>query len=68
MRPQKDALFEQAIFFVKDNAQEVTEQQLLRQAKQAAAGDYSPKPWHSLIFFLGGSLLTGAIWLLTAVL
>ena len=69
VRPKEDAIFEQAIFFVKDGAREVTERQLLREAGLAADGRLSrPRPWRSMVCFCGGAAATGLLWLLTAFL
>jgi len=67
VRPQKDALFEQAIFIVRDGAKPVTEKELLRQAREASQEPTPPKKWLQAAFFCSGAATTGLIWLLTAV-
>ena len=70
MHPQDDALFEQAIFFVRDNAAEITERELLRQA-QAAIADEVPTEhrrrrfWRMALPFAAGVAVTAACWLVT---
>ena len=60
-------LFEQAIFILKDGAVEqgVTEEHLLREARQAAMGRGEKRAWGPL-WALCGALATGAIWAITA--
>ena len=68
-------LFEQAIFLIRADAAEksgVTEQTLLRQAKQAAerytGGCLAAGRRTRLLYALLGAAATGLVWLLTAVL
>lgn len=68
-------LFEQAIFILKDNVGEgITEEALLKEARGAIRGS-EDKPGKKRHFYLygaawavGGSLVTGLIWLLTVLL
>lgn len=66
-------MFEQAIFILKDNAlgEGVTDEALLKEAEDAIRG--YDKPARRRHFYLygavwasGGALLTGLVWLLTA--
>lgn len=68
-------LFEQAIFILKDNVGEgITEEALLKEARGAIRGS-EDRPGKKRRFYLygaawavGGSLVTGLIWLLTVLL
>ena len=68
------ALFEQAIFILKDKAvgEGITDEALLKEAQRAIhSGAEMPKGklWRSgPIWATGGALVTGLIWLLTALL
>ena len=69
VRPKEDALFDQAIFFVRDTAAELTEHRLLQEARLAMSGNLSgPRPWRSVFCFCGGAAATGLLWLLTVLL
>ena len=66
-------LFEQAIFILKDNMGEgVTDELLLKEAQKAIHGNLSRKKRHFFFYgafwAAGGSLLTGIVWLLSALL
>lgn len=68
-------LFEQAIFILKDEAVEegITEEALLKEAQEAIRGyDRPVKKRHfylyGAVWASGGALLTGLVWLLTAML
>lgn len=66
VKPQEDDLFEQAIFFVKDNAHSFSEQDLLRQAKEALKnpeGRTKPDGKRAFLGFLAGALVASAMWL-----
>lgn len=62
-------LFDQAIFILKDGAVEqgITEDLLLKEAKQAVGGNVKRRICGPL-WAVGGALLTGAVWLLTVLL
>ena len=68
------ALFEQAIFILKDKAVEqgVTDEELLKQAQKAihsAGGGKRPKLWfYGPVWACGGALVTGIAWLLSVLL
>ena len=68
-------LFEQAIFILNDNAvgEGITDEALLKEARQAIRGtDKAGTKRHfylyGVVWATGGALLTGVVWLLTAVL
>ena len=61
-------LFEQAIFILRENAEGVTDEQLLREAKKAAAeSKRNGLSWGPLWAGIG-AMGTALVWLLTAVL
>ena len=62
-------LFDQAIFILKDGAVEqgVTEELLLKEARQAVGGRIKRRAYGPL-WAACGALLTGAVWLLTVLL
>ena len=65
VRPQEEALFEQAIFIVRDNVEGITEQALMKQARQAAENVQprrSRRSWETAAAFGAGAGLT---WLLS---
>ena len=60
-------LFEQAIFILRDNAPEITEDALLKEAERLMqSGNPKRKLWHYGAFWASlGAGVTGMIWLLT---
>ena len=60
-------LFEQAIFILRDNAPEITEDALLKEAERLMqSGNSKRKLWHYGAFWATlGASATGLIWLLT---
>ncbi len=68
------ALFEQAIFILKDKAvgEGITDEALLKEAKKAihdTAVQEKPKLWlYGPVWATGGALITGLAWLLSALL
>lgn len=63
-------LFEQAIFILRDDAsrQGITEEMLLREAKQAIrGGKRQPAVAPGPVWACGGVLATALVWLLTAI-
>ena len=63
-----DELFDQAIFILKDKAvaKGVTDEELLRQARQAVRSGGAPSKWHwGPVWACGGALATAAVWLLS---
>lgn len=68
-----EELFDQAIFILKDAAVEkgVTDEILLKQAQQAIRGGQGKKRklWlYGPVWACGGAVVTGLLWLVTAVL
>ncbi|HIS59249.1 MAG TPA: hypothetical protein IAC17_02275 [Candidatus Faecousia faecipullorum] len=65
-------LFEQAIFILKDDAvgEGVTDEALLKEAKQAIRGPEKRRPLYlyGAVWAAGGALLTGIAWLLTVLI
>ena len=66
-------LFEQAIFILRDNAQGVTDEALLKEAKEAIRGYDKESRKRQLylqgaVWASGGALMTGLVWLLTVLL
>ena len=63
-------LFEQAIFILKEDAQGVTDEQLLKEAKQAVR--FPMREGRKKLYLYGpawacaGAVLTGAVWLITS--
>ncbi len=72
VHPAGEELFDQAIFILKEDAPEVSEEKLLHQAKQLVRSPEQrrrlPLYCYGLVWAAGGALLVGAAWLLTAVL
>ena len=68
------ALFEQAIFVLKDKAvgEGITDEALLKEAQKvihSCKGESKPGLWlYGPAWATGGALITGIVWLLTAVL
>ena len=64
-------LFEQAIFILKENAQGVTDEELLKEANKAirgAGGQKRKLRLYGPVWACGGAFVTGVVWLLTALL
>lgn len=64
-------LFDQAIFILRDDVQrqEITDEMLLREAKQASsAGRRQPPVASGPVWACGGALVTGLIWLLSVLI
>ena len=64
-------LFEQAIFILREDAKNVTQEQLLKEARLVARGSERDrtkrKPYlYGPAWACGGALLTGLVWLLTS--
>ena len=66
-------LFEQAIFILKENAQGVTDEALLKEADRAIRGPLGERKKRKIYLYgpvwaCGGAVVTGIAWLLTALL
>ena len=66
-------LFEQAIFILRDNAQGVTDDALMKEAREAIRGfDKESKKrqlyLNGAVWATGGALATGLVWLLTVLI
>ena len=65
-------LFEQAIFILKEDAQGITDELLLKEANRAIRGPLADrkkkKPLHGPVWACGGAVVTGLVWLLTTLL
>ena len=61
-------IFEQAIFIVKENAADVTDEMLLKEAKKAIRQPLNQRKANYIgpLWACGGALLTGLIWLLSS--
>ena len=63
--PDKE-LFEQAIFILREDAREVTEAQLLKEAERAIRLPQVKKKWRGPLWAAGGAAVTGLMWLISA--
>lgn len=66
-------LFEQAIFILKEDAQGITDEVLLKEAQQAirmpsGAGKKRKLYLYGPAWACGGAMLTGLVWLITSLL
>ena len=65
-------LFEQAIFILKEDARGITDEELLRQANKAIHGSLGKKKRkvyaYGPVWACGGAVVTGLVWLATALL
>ena len=64
-------LFEQAIFILKEDAQGVTDEELMKEANQAIRGHQRDGKKRKLYLYgpvwaCGGAMLTGAVWLISS--
>ena len=55
-------LFEQAIFILRDDAKEVTEDELLKEAERAIRFPQVKKKWCGLLWAAAGAAATGLAW------
>ena len=65
--PETD-IFEQAIFILKDNAESVTDEMLLKEAKRIINGPRKKRIHYGPLWACGGAVLTGLVWLVTIIL
>ena len=61
-------LFEQAIFILREDAQGVTEEALLKEAERLIRLPPVKQRWKGPIWAAGGALVTGLAWLVTVLL
>ena len=60
-------LFEQAIFILREDAQEVTEETLLKEAERAIRFPQVKAKWCGPLWAAGGAAVTGLAWIITAI-
>ena len=65
--PEKK-LFEQAIFILRDDAKEVTEDMLLKEAERAIRFPQVKEKWCGPIWAAAGAAVTGIVWCITVLL
>lgn len=64
-----EELFDQAIFILKDDAREVTDERLMQEAKRCIRGDGERRMLESgPVWACGGAVFTALLWLATALL
>ena len=61
-------LFEQAIFIIREDAREVTEEQLLKEAEKAIRFPQVKKKWQAPLWAMAGAAATGILWYATTLL
>lgn len=61
-------LFEQAIFILREDAEDVSDEQLLKEAQQAARPAAAKWAASGPVWAAGGAVCTALVWLLTALL
>ena len=61
-------LFEQAIFILKDDVQDVTDDMLLKEAKRIINMPVRKKRLYGPVWACGGAVLTGIVWLFSIIL
>lgn len=62
--PETD-IFEQAIFILKDNADGVTDEMLLKEAKKIMNSPRRKRLFYGPVWACAGAVMTGLVWLLT---
>ena len=68
VRSPDQKLFEQAIFIIRDDAREVTEEMLLKEAERAIRFPQVKEKWCGPIWAAGGAAVMGILWLVTILL
>ena len=58
-------LFEQAIFILKDNAEGISDEMLMKEAKRIINSPSQKNRYSGPVWACGGALLTGIIWLVS---
>ena len=67
--PPEPKLFEQAIFILKEDAPGITDEALLKEAKQMLKNPTpEEKPWQGAVWALCGGLTVGIAWLISLLL
>ena len=61
-------LFEQAIFILRDDAREVTEDELLKEAERAIRFPQAKGKWCGPLWAAGGAAVTGLVWVISTLL
>ena len=61
-------LFEQAIFILRDDAREVTEEMLLKEAERAIRFPQVKEKWCGPLWAAAGAAVTGLVWGLSIIL
>ena len=61
-------LFEQAIFILRDDAKEVTEEMLLKEAERAIRFPQAKGKWCGPLWAAGGAAVTGLVWVISNLL
>ena len=61
-------LFEQAIFILRDDAKEVTEEMLLKEAERAIRFPQVKEKWCGPLWAAAGAAVTGLVWGLSIIL
>ncbi len=64
-------LFDQAIFILKEDTQEITDEALLKEAQKAIRGPVSARKKRKMhlygpVWACGGAAITGLVWLITS--
>ena len=62
VRSPEKKLFEQAIFILRDDAREVTEEMLLKEAERAIRFPQVKEKWCGPIWAAAGAAVTGILW------
>ena len=61
-------LFEQAIFILRDDAREVTEEMLLKEAERAIRFPQVKEKWCGPLWAAAGAAAMGLVWVISAIL
>ena len=61
-------LFEQAIFILRDDARDVTEEMLLKEAERAIRFPQVKEKWCGPIWAAAGAAVTGLAWVISVIL
>ena len=61
-------LFEQAIFIIREDAREVTEEMLLKEAERAIRFPQVKKKWQGPLWAAAGAAMTGLVWFISAII